>query len=140
LRGVIGNFISKNQNAFVGERQILNAVLIANELIDSRVKLGRAGVVCKLDIEKVYDHVNWNFLIYILKRTGFRGRWIGWIRYYISSSSFAVLVNGLPTDFFLPSRGLCQGDPLSSLLFLLVMEVLTRMIEAASSACLWLYS
>ena len=60
LRGVIGSLISKNQNAFVGGRQMMscNAVLIAKELIDSRMKSGRAGVVCKLDIEKAYDHMN----------------------------------------------------------------------------------
>ena len=52
----------------------------------------------------------------------------------MSSTSFAVLVNGSPTEFFSASRGLCQGDPLSPLLFLLVMEVFTRMIDAASSA------
>jgi len=130
LRGVIGNLISMNQNAFVGGRQILDAVLIASELIDSKVK---AGVVCKLDIEKAYDPVNWKFLINVLNKMGFGGRWIGWICYCISSSSFAVLVNGSPTDFFLPSRGLRQGDPISPLLYLLVIEVLTRIIEAASS-------
>jgi len=133
LRGVLCDLIFMNQNAFVGGRQILDAVLTANELIDSRVKAGRAGVVCKLDIEKADDHVNWNFLTSVLERMDFGERWIDWIRFCVSSSSFAILVNGSPTDFFMPSRGLRQGDPLSPLLFLLIMEVLTRMIQAASS-------
>jgi len=79
LKGVTGSLIFKNHNTFVGGRQILDAVLIANELIDSRLKFAREGVVCKLDVEKVYDHVNWNFLLYVLKRTGFGVRWMRWI-------------------------------------------------------------
>jgi len=65
---------------------------------------------------------------------GFGESWIRWIRYCISSTSYAILVNGSATDFFVASRGLQQGDPLPPFLFLLVMEVLIRMIEADSSA------
>ena len=56
---------------FVEERQILDALLIANEAIDLMLRSNRVGVLCKLDIEKAYDHVSWNFLLEVLRKNGF---------------------------------------------------------------------
>ena len=58
LKKVVGKVVSSAQNAFVEGRQILDAALIANKAIDSLLKRNESGVLCKLDIEKAYDHLN----------------------------------------------------------------------------------
>jgi hypothetical protein len=119
LKGVLDKVISKTQSAFINGRQILDPILIANESLDSRRRLGEPGILCKMDVEKAYDHVNWDFLLYMLKRCGFGEKWCSWISFCISTVRFSVLVNGSPEGFFDSSRGIRQGDPLSPLLFVL---------------------
>ncbi|KAJ9680330.1 hypothetical protein PVL29_019599 [Vitis rotundifolia] len=113
-------------------RQILDASLIANEVIDYWHKRKEKGLICKLDIEKAYDSINWNFLMKVLKKMGFGSRWMEWIWWCISIAKFFVLVNGVSASFFLNTKGLHQGDPLSPYLFVMGMEVLSALIRRAA--------
>ena len=73
--------------------------------------------------------MNWDALFYRLDRMGFGVKWRGWIKACITTVRFSIIVNGSPVGFFGSSRGLRRGDPLSPLLFLLIMEVLSRMLK-----------
>lgn len=70
----------------------MDIVLIANEAIDSGLKGSKSGVICKMNIEKVYDHVNWGLLFAIMKKWVLG--WVSWMRWCIFSACFSVLING----------------------------------------------
>lgn len=99
---------------FIRGTQIIDATLIANECVDSRIKYQTLGILCKHDIEKAYNHVNWNFLLKVLKDMGFG---MTLITFCIKIVKFSILVNGSHEGFSF-ERGLRKGDPLSTFLFL----------------------
>ena len=105
--------------------------MIANEVADSILRRKESGIVCKLDIEKAYDHISWELLFQVLERMGFGRCWVSWMKWCVFTASFSILVNGSPTGFFGNSRGLRQGDPLSPYLFVIGMKAFSRLLKRA---------
>lgn len=131
LKWVMGKLVSEHQMAGVEGRQIQENVLIANELLDTRFKSKEAGLIYKIDFAKAFDHVSWEFIEYLFVRFGFGVRWRKWVKACLATARFSVLINGSPVGRFKSSRGLRQGDPLSPMIFALVMEVLTWLVLKA---------
>ncbi|KAJ9560860.1 hypothetical protein OSB04_006020 [Centaurea solstitialis] len=131
MAAVMDKLISSNQSAFLKNRQIVDSVLIANEIVHHAKKKGLKMLLFKVDFEKAFDSVNWDFLISIMKQMGFGHIWCDWIKGCLSSASVSVLVNGSPSSEFQMTRGLRQGDPLSPFLFLIIGEALQTMTKEA---------
>ena len=131
LKKVLPHIINERQSAFTAGRQLLHSVLIANEAVEEAKRHNKPCLVFKVDYERAYDSVSWNFLSYMMYRLGFCPKWIRWIEGCLNSASVSVLVNGSPTNEFNPHRGLRQGDPLASLLFNIVAEGLTGLMREA---------
>jgi len=131
LKKVLPAIIDDCQSAFLKYRGILDSVLMANEVIEELKRRRKPGLCLKVDFEKAYDSVIWEFLYDMLYRMGFHRKWIMWIQGCLESATVSVLVNGNPTEEFKPSRGLRQRDPLAPFLFIVVAEGLAGLVRQA---------
>jgi len=127
------DIVAQNQSAFIKGRAIhdnFRSVQLACRWLHARK---HPSVLVKTDIAKAFDSVAWPFLLEVLQHIGFSRRWTNWISILLSAASTKVLVNGRPGRRIAHARGLRQGDPISPMLFVIVMGVRNSQIRAADS-------
>ncbi|KAM0866511.1 hypothetical protein ACQ4PT_042550 [Festuca glaucescens] len=123
--------VDGNQTAFIRGRCIQDNLLLVKESAKLLHQKRVPSLLLKVNIAKAFDSISWPFLLSVLRQRGFRPRWITWIALLLRSASTSVLVNGCAESSFRHGRGLRQGDPISPLLFVIAMDVLSAMFRTA---------
>jgi hypothetical protein len=127
----LDQLIDVNQSAFIKKRSIHDNFKFVEQAARILHRKRKAALLLKLDISKAFDTVAWPFLLQLLQVMGFGPKWRDWISALLSTASTKVLLNGNPGRLIHNARGLRQGDPLSPMLFIMLMEVLHRLFKAA---------
>lgn len=113
----------------------MEGILIMHEVLHEINRKKMSGVLFKVDFEKAYDSVNWSFLYNILLKKGFSDKLNDWLFSIISSGKVNIRMNDCLCPYFPTHRsGVREGDPLSPLLFNLVVDALTVMVKNAQAA------
>ncbi|GKC62400.1 RNA-directed DNA polymerase, eukaryota, partial [Tanacetum coccineum] len=108
LVGVLGDLVNEVQSAFVADRQILDGPFILDEVLQWCRRKKKHALIFKVDFEKAFDSVRWDFVDDVLNKFGFGERWRTWIQSCLRSSRGSILVNGSPTEALQFFRGLKQ--------------------------------
>lgn len=132
LKVVLSKHITPEQTRFLKHMSIHDVVALTQEINHSIQSRGMKAAVMKIDLNKAYDKVDWDFLRLVLFKIGLDRGMVGWIMGCITHTSMAVIINGSTMSFFHPGRGLRQGCTLSPLLFILIMDSLSIKIKRAT--------
>ena len=133
LQTVISNIVSKDQSGYIKNRYIGCSARLINDIIEYCEKHQSPGALICLDFQKAFDSLNWDFMFCTLKKFGFGENFMKWIHILYTKSTFCVTNNGWISQDSVMERGIRQGCPISALLFILAVEILSIKVKGNSN-------
>ena len=92
LLGKAQKLLAPSQTAFVKGRYIVDGFVMLNEIVHELHSKKLQGVIFKIDFEKAYDNISWNFLQEVLTRKGFDYRLKHWIMSTVKGGKVCRLI------------------------------------------------
>ena len=129
LAKVMPSIISPEQTCSVPGRDIADNIIAIRDVIDIVDDRNEEGYLIAVDMEKAFDRVSHQFIFKVLEKMNFGPNFISWISILYTGLKSCVKVNGHLSPYFPISRSVRQGDPLSSLLYVIVSEPLNAIIK-----------
>jgi hypothetical protein len=125
--------ISPSQTAFLPGRNVMERVIVLHEMIHELYKKKQNGLILKIDFEKAHDKITWPFVQQTLRMKGFSPKWCQWVASFMEGGHVGIKVNDQVGKNFQTKKGVRQGDPLSHILFNIVVDMLVILIKRAKS-------
>ncbi len=129
LQNVASHIVNPDQVAYIKKRFIGTNVRIIQDIFELYNRKNKSGILMFVDFKKAFDSIEWEFLFEVLGKFNFGETFIKWVKLLYAKPCAFVKNNGHFSDEFSLSRGVRQGCPVSSLLFILCMEVLSCYIQ-----------
>ncbi|XP_056698123.1 uncharacterized protein [Spinacia oleracea] len=106
MKCVLPMLIAENQGAFVHGRFIMHNIMMCQEIVRQYGRKNASpGCLIKLDMQKAYDTIEWDFLEEMLLALGFPAQFVNWIMVCVTTPKFSIILNGQLKDIFLPAGG-----------------------------------
>jgi hypothetical protein len=129
LQNVIDSIIGKDQTAYIKKRFIGQSARTILDVFEYCQKFNKEGIILCLDFEKAFDTLEWNFIFKVLKKYNFGPFFINCMKMIYKNPSIYFKNNGWLSRKINPSRGIRQGCPISALLFIISVEILSTKIQ-----------
>ena len=132
VRDILPKIIHPNQKCGIKGRSIHDGAALIRDLIEYVNRKYLPGIIISLDQTKAYDRVEWDFLFKVLRKFNFGPNFIHMIKTCYTNIESCVKLNGFISIYFNLSRGIRQGCPISTLLYILVAETLAQAVRVES--------
>ena len=124
MQSVISSVINHDQKGYIHGRFAGESIRLIEDLLEYTNINNKKGALIFIDFEKAFDSVDRNFMLKSLKYFGFGKEFIHWVEVMYTDTESCCINNGWTSESFIMNGGIRQGCPMSSLLFILVVELM----------------